>query len=225
MSKIKDFFLSFEPKTLFFFILYAFCLFGSAIFPFNFFYAILINSAIIIFWKILVGISWVNFSFLFLGFLEAKIIDSFMRPVWVITFILLFLAFFWKKCFSSKKDLSSSPTKAEKYWREVLFYYLFLVWIIISYGCYFFLNYSLGISFLVYALGLIFFSYLYFLFSSIYFSNFLFSFLALVLVNLEFFLLLNYFSFNVLILSIFLILIFRLSVYGLEYNFSSPAPL
>ena len=226
MSKIKDFLVLPETKILVFFVLYAACLFGSVILPLNFFYAILIGSIIIVLWKILWGMSWVNFFFLFFGFLEANIISSFIKSFWAIIFILLFLVFFWKKCFSGKIKSPERPdARAEKYWREILFYYLFLVWIIISYGCYFFLNYSFGASFLIYTLGLILFSYLYFLFSNIYFSNFLFSFLTHILVNLEFFLLFNYLSLSVLVLSIFLLLVFRLSVYCLRYKFLSAAPL
>lgn len=224
MSKIKNFLSSLELKIFVFFILYIGFLLGSIIFPLPFSYAILVGSLIILFWKILLGISWVNFSFLFLCFFEVNIIIFFIKPLWVVFFVLLFLFFFWKRCFSDRiknQSLESNGNKLvflassrkEKYWRDVIFYYLFLGWIIISYSSYFFLNYSFGVSFLIYILGLTFFSYLHFFFSNIPFINFWLSFLVLILINLEFFLLFSYLSLSVLILSIFLLLVFRFLVY------------
>lgn|GEM_PF-1977660 len=240
MSKIAKLLLSLEFKVLIFFMFYIIALFGSVIFSFNFFYAILICLAIIISWKIILGISWVNFSFLFFAFLEANTINSFLKPIWTIIFIFLFLLFFWKKCFAYQRApmksqnsesnggkylTSPASSKMEKYWREVLFYYLFLTWVIISCGLYFFLNYSFSISFLIYLLGLMAFSYLYLVFSNIHCFNFLLSFLVFLLVNLEFFVLLSYLSLNVLVLSILLVLLFRFSVYFLERKSLSIVPL
>lgn len=224
MSKIKNFLSSLELKIFVFFILYVGFLLESVIFSLRFSYAILIGLLIILFWKILLGISWVNFSFLFICFFEANIINFFIKPFWAVLFVLLFLFFFWERCFSDKiknQSLESNgnkltllaSSKKEKYWRDIIFYYLFLGWIVISYGSYFFLNYSFGASFLMYMLGLVFFSYLHFLFLNIPFVNFWLSFLVLILINLEFFLLFSYLSLSVLVLSLFLLLVFRFFAY------------
>jgi hypothetical protein len=235
MSKINDS-SSLGLKTFVFFILYAGFLLGSIVFSLRFSYAILIGFLIILFWKILLGMSWVNFSFLFICFFEANIINFFIKPLWVVLFVLLFLFFFWRRCFSNKiknqglesngnKLIFIASSKKEKHWRDIIFYYLFLGWIVISYGSYFFLNYSFGISFLMYILGLAFFSYLYFLFLNISFINFWLSFLVLILINLEFFLLFSYLSSSVLVLSIFLLLIFRFFAYFYKNRYFLIAPL
>lgn len=232
MSKIVKFLFSLETKVLFFFTLYIIALFGSAIFPFNFFYAILTCLLIIVLWKIVLGLSWVNFAFLFFAFLEVNVIKAFFRPFWVIIFIFLFLFFFWQKCFAYKNNKNSERksfdcltnlacSKMEKYWREILFYYLFLTWIIIAYGLYFFLNYFFSISFLIYFSGLMIFANLYLVFSNVRCSNYLVSFWILLLVNLQFFVLFSYLSLNVLILSLLLALVFRFSAYFLERKHSS----
>jgi len=126
---------------------------------------------------------------------------------------------------NGNKLIFIASSKKEKHWRDIIFYYLFLGWIVISYGSYFFLNYSFGISFLMYILGLAFFSYLYFLFLNISFINFWLSFLVLILINLEFFLLFSYLSSSVLVLSIFLLLIFRFFAYFYKNRYFLIAPL
>lgn len=236
MSKIKNFFSSLELKAFSFFLIYSSFLLGSVIFSLRFVYAILIGLLIIFLWKALLGMSWVNFYFIFLCFLEANIINSFIKPLWAIIFILLFLFFFWKRCFSdeiknhsfrgnSNKLISFASSEKSKYWRAIIFYYLFLGWIVISYGSYFFLNYSFGVSFLIYMLGLTLFSYLYFLFLNISFLNFWLSFLVLILINSEFFFLLNYLSLSVLYLSILSLLVFRLFIYLYKNKYFLIVPL
>lgn len=209
MQKIKDFFSSLELKMFFFFLLFSFCLIGSIVFSLSFFQSIFLCFLVILFWKVFLGLSWFNFTSLLLAFFEANILILFAKPLWVIGFALIFLCLFWKKIFSSE----FSPLSKESYWREFLFYYLFLFWIIISYGFYFFLNYPFLFGFLFYALGFIIFSYFYFLFTNVLYPDFLLSFFVLALINLEFFLLLSYLSLSTLILSILAILVFRLVIY------------
>lgn len=233
MSKIIKFLLSLEVKTLFFFILYAVALLGSIIFNCNFTSAILICLVIVLLWKIILGISWVNFFFLNIAFIEANVLKSFLKLSWSLVFIFLFFFFFWQKCFASKKNLPKKNyledkkqgclvligfSPMEKYWREVLFYYLFLIWIIIAYGVYIFLNHSFSVSFIIYLLGLIIFLGLYFKFSNITSLNLLLSFFILLLVNLEFFILFSYLSISVLAMSLLMVLIFRFLVYFFEHK-------
>lgn len=210
MQKLKYFFSSVGIKKFLFFLFYSFCLVGSILFHLSFFQSIFLCFLLIFLWKVFSGLSWFNFIFLLLASLEANILIFFVKPLWVIGFVLIFLAFFWKKLFS--------PLSKEKYWQELLFYYLFLFWIIISYALYFFLNYPFWVGFLIYALGLMGFSYFYFFSTNILLSDFLQSFLILILVNLEFFLLLSYLSLSTLALSILNILVFRLVIYLFQYN-------
>ena len=213
MQKLKDFLSYFRAigiRKLLFFLLYSFCLVSSILFSLSFFWSIFICFLLIFLWKAFLGLSWFNFIFLFLASLEANILVSFVKPLWVVGFILIFLGLFWKKLFF--------PLPKEKYWQELLFYYLFLFWIIISYGLYFFLNYPFWTGFLVYALGLIGFSYFYFFSTGALRSEFLPSFLVLILVNLEFFLLLSYLSLSTLALGVFSILVFRFVIYLFQYD-------
>jgi len=210
MQKIKDFFSFIGIRKFLFFLIYSICLISSVLFALPFFQSIFICFLLIFLWKAFLGLSWFNFIFLFLASLEAGILVFFVKPLWVIGFILIFLGLFWKKLFFSLSK--------EKHWQELLFYYLFLFWIIISYGLYFFLNYPFWIGFLVYALGLIGFSYFYFFSTGTLRSNFLLSFLVLVLVNLEFFLLLSYLSMSTLALGILSISIFYCVIYLFQYS-------
>jgi len=210
MQKIKDFFSFLGIKMIFFFLLYSFCLIGSILFSLNLFQSILLCFLIIFLWKLFLGLSWFNCVFLFLAFLEANILILYVKPLWIIGFILVFLYLFGKKLFfSSSKGIS---------WQEPLFYYLFLCWTIISYSFYFFLNYPFWIGFLSYALGLIVFSYFYFFSINISFPDFLPSFFVLILINLESFLLLSYLSFSTLVLGILSVLVFRLVIYLFLYK-------
>jgi len=233
MQKLKDFFSSLElnplkfffkkfwrVKMFFFFLLFSSCLIGSIVFSLSFFQSIFLCFLVILFWKVFLGLSWFNFVSLILAFFEANILILFAKPLWVISFVLIFLCLFWKKLFSSPAQQqvvcgvnSARNQGKESYWREFLFYYLFLFWIIISYGFYFFLNYPFLFGFLFYALGFIIFSYFYFLFTNVLYPDFLLSFFVLALINLEFFLLLSYLSLSTLILSILAILVFRLVIY------------
>jgi len=210
MQKLKDFFSLIGIRKFLFFLVYSICLIGSTLFSLPFFQAVFICFLLIFLWKAFLGLSWFNFMFLFLASLEANILVFFVKPLWVIGFILIFLGLFWKKLFF--------PLPKEKYWQEILFYYLFLSWIIISYGLYFFLNYPFWIGFLVYTLGLIGFSYFYFFSTGTLQSDSLLSFFVLILVNLEFFLLLSYLSMSTLALGILSLLVFYCVIYLFQYN-------
>jgi len=210
MQKLKDFFSFIGVRIIFFFLLYSFCLIGSILFPLNLFQSIFLCFLIIFLWKLFLGLSWFNFVFLFLAFLEANILILYVKPLWVIGFILVFLCLFGKKLFF--------PSLKRKNWQEPLFYYLFLFWVIISYSLYFFLNYPFWVGFLIYTLGLIVFSYFYFFSINTSLPDFLPSFFVLILINLEFFLLLSYIFFSTLVLGILSILIFRLVIYLFLYN-------
>jgi len=209
MQKLKDFFSFIGIRKFLFFLFYSFCLIGSILFSLSFFQSIFICFLLIFLWKAFLGLSWFNFIFLFLASLEVNLLTLFVKPLWAIGFILIFLGLFWKRLFF--------PLHKEKYWQELLFYYLFLFWIIISYGFYFFLNYPFWIAFLVYAFGLVGFSYFYFFSIGALHSKSLPSFLVLILVNLEFFLLLSSFSLSTLILGILSLLVFRFVIYFFQY--------
>ena len=210
MQRVKDFFSFLGIRKFLFFLLFSFCLISSIFYSLSFLQSVFLCCLVVFLWKIFLGLSWFNFIFLFLSFFEANILVFFVKPLWVIGFILIFLGLFWRKLFF--------PSSKEKYWQELLFYYLFLFWIIISYGCYFFLNYSFLVGFLVYALGLIGFSYFYFFVTEILRPGFLPSFLILILINLEFFLFLSCFSLSTLVLGILSILVFRFIVYFFQYG-------
>lgn len=193
-----------------FFLLYSLCLIGSIFFSLSFFQSIFLCFAVIFLWKLFLGLSWFNLAFLFLAFLEVNILALYVKPLWMIGFILIFLYLFWKRLFS--------PLPKGKNWQEILFYYFFLFWIIISYGFYFFLNYPFWVGFLSYVLGLIVFSYFYFFFINIVRRDFLPAFFVLILINLEFFLLLSYLSVSTLVLGILSILVFRSIIYLFLHN-------
>jgi len=134
MQKLKDFLSFLGIRIFLFFLVYSLCLIGSILFSLNLFQSILLCSLIIFLWKLFLGLSWFNFVFLFLAFLEANTLILYVKPSWVICFIIVFLCLFGKKLFFSRSKGKS--------WQEPLFYYLFLFWVFISYGFYFFLNYE-----------------------------------------------------------------------------------
>jgi len=99
MQKLKDFFSFLGIRMFLFFLVYSLCLIGSILFSLNLFQSILLCFLIIFLWKLFLGLSWFNFIFLLLAFLEANILILYAKPLWVIGFILVFLYLFGKKLF------------------------------------------------------------------------------------------------------------------------------
>lgn len=201
---------SFSPKTkdIVFFIFYLTALISGFIFKLSFLSAIFLSLGLIALWKVVSGLSWFNFFALFLGVIETRALFFLVKPLWLIVFVLVFLWFMREKIFSF-------PPEEIKF-REYLFYYLFLGWIIISLSFYFFFNFSFWLSVCSYAFGLAIFSYFYFLFGDKIKKNFFPYFLVFLIFNLEFFLLFNFLSLGVILTSLLSVLIFKLLAYYFE---------
>lgn len=147
-------------KQFIFFLIYTVFVFLFCIVP-NLNSFLLATILLIIFWKIFLGLSWVNVIYLFLGIGEFKLLSLSIRPFIVLIGLAFFILFFFQKLFSPLED----------YWRKVINFYLVFFWIFIAYSLYFYLNLPFWFSLLFYLLGLFLFLYLYFLFCEQIFNS------------------------------------------------------
>jgi len=183
-NSVKKFFSSLNSlrwKGLFFYSFY-FVLIFLLIFPPNsFLKGILIILFFTLIWKVIAGMSWLSFSYLLLGYIELRILANWLRPFWVIAIAFIFLWFFFRKIILNKKS------------SQFLSYFITTGWILMSYGLYFYLNWSFFVSFLIYLLGLTLISYLNFLSLE---KEISLNYLVYLLLNLEVYWMLSYFSLN-----------------------------
>lgn len=153
-NSIKKFFSSlsaYQWRGLFFYLLYGalvFLLIDAAV---SFVRGALIIFLFILLWKIFNGMSWLNFAYLLLGYIELRGLASWLKPIWMITLTLLFLWVFFRKIILDKKS------------SQLLSYCIATGWILMSYGLYFYLNWMFFVSLLIYLLGLALIAYLNFL--------------------------------------------------------------
>jgi len=183
-NSIKQFFSSLDSsqwKGLIFYSLY-FVLIFLLIFPSNsFLKGILIILFFTLIWKIIVGMSWLSFSYLLLGYIELRILANWLKPFWLIIIALILLWLFFRKIILNKKS------------SQFLSYFITTGWILMSYGLYFYLNWLFFVSFLIYLLGLTLISYLNFLSLE---KEISLNYLVYLLLNLEAYWMLSYFSLN-----------------------------
>ena len=183
-NSLKKFFSSLSSlqwKGLFFYSLYVVLIF-LLIFPSNsFLKGILIILFFTLIWKIIAGMSWLNFSYLLLGYIELRILANWLRPFLLIVIALGLLWLFFRKIILDKKS------------SQFLSYFIITGWILMSYGLYFYLNWPFFVSFLIYLSGLIPVSYLNFLSSE---KEISLNYLVYLLLNLEAYWLLSYLSLN-----------------------------
>jgi hypothetical protein len=155
------------------------------------------------------GLSWFNFVSLFLGAFVFLILSFWLSKFWLFLFLFFFLFAFLQKYFSSFLE--------QKRWREIIFAFLFWLWILNSYSFsnLFGLPFIYSLSF--YLSGLLIFSFFYFLFnyqdfSFINLKTKIFFFLF-ILINLEFFWLLSFFSLPLFIVASFALTFFYVFFY------------
>ena len=169
-------------KSIFFYSLYALV---SAIFIFLLgtpTKGIISVTITVLLWKIVVGMSWLNFSYLLLGYLEMRVLANWFNVWWLIPLLVILLILFFKKIITDNKKSS-----------QFLSYFISTGWILISYGLYFYLNQPFFISLMIYLGGLILISYLNFLNLD---KEISINFLIYLLINLEIYCLLSYLSLN-----------------------------
>ncbi|MGB9680664.1 MAG: hypothetical protein ACPLXL_01820 [Minisyncoccia bacterium] len=159
--------------------------------------AFLMIIFLLVLWKALKGLSWINFLSLFLIAFELLFLVSWLNRVLV--FLIGFLLFF---LFFRKYLL---PVENQKIWREYLLTTLLWLWIASSYSLYFFAGKPFIFSFIFYFFGLFIFLAFYFFFQYEDFSLFNEKtrsiFFSLLLINLEIFWLLSFLSLPLLVLS------------------------
>jgi len=182
-------------KNLLLFFCYSISLICLIFFPPRFLW-LFIAALIIIFWKIFFGLSWFNFIFCFLSVFQISILVVFFHRWWLFLIAGTLIILLFKKIFSQ------SPKEIKK-WRLICFYYLFFLWILLCLGSYSLLNLNFATSFLLFALGIIIYSLIYFLMEEkIFFLNGL----IIILLNLESFWLINYLTLPLPFLSLLLFL-------------------
>jgi hypothetical protein len=189
-------------KNLFFFFFYSLFLILSVFFPSSP-SLIFLGILTIFLWKIFYGLSWLNFNFFLFGLFEIKILASFLNPFWLFVFALVLVYLLFKKIFSFCIEETNR-------FKLFSFYYLFFFWVLISLGIYFFLNLPFIFSFLLFALGILIYSLIYFLIEE---KAFYPNGLILILTNLEIFWLISYLNLPVSFLSIILFLNYWLTIY------------
>ncbi len=156
-------------------------------------------------WKLLLGLSWVNFIYLLIGGIEVRILLGMLHPIWLSFFALILSYFLFKKIFSSDKI----------FWKYCLFHYLLLSWIILSLGLYFFNSFPFGVTFLMYLGGMTVFFPLALLIRGSRVSS---EYLILVLIVGEFFWLSSYLSIKIPLLSLLLLGAFWAIEEGYRYT-------
>ncbi|MFA5392454.1 MAG: hypothetical protein WC306_02035 [Candidatus Paceibacterota bacterium] len=183
-NSIKKFFFSLNSsqwREIFFYLLY-FVLIFLLVFPSN---SLLKGALIILFfsliWKTIVGMSWLSFSYLLLGYIELRVLANWLKPFWLIIIALILLWLFFRKIILNKKS------------SQFLSYFITTGWILMSYGLYFYLNWPFFVSFLIYLLGLTIVSYLNFLSLE---KEISLNYLIYLLLNLEAYWMLSYLSLN-----------------------------
>jgi len=186
-------------KELFFFFLYFLLSFLFIFLRWPLLIGIFLLILAVFFWKVTVGLSWLNLIYLILGAIEAKILFFWLKPFWLLIFFLGLVYLFFLKIPMNKKSAN-----------QIISVYLLAGWIVISYGLYFYLNYYFILSFLFYLVGLAVFSYFNFLSGDKFVPL---NYLAFLLVNLEVYWLLSYLSLGVLQIA-------ALSVFGYYFFYS-----
>ena len=155
LAQIKNFFLSLKApqlKSVIFFSLYILI---SVIFLFlasSPFQGIITIFVAILLWKIMVGLSWLNFCYLLLGYVEMAMLSSWVKQEWLALIFVTLIILCFKKIITNNKKSS-----------QFLSYFISTGWILLSYGLYFYLNQPFFVSFIVYLGGLLPISFLNFL--------------------------------------------------------------
>ncbi|NMB92326.1 MAG: hypothetical protein GYA31_01730 [Parcubacteria group bacterium] len=154
-ATIKNFFHSLNIPQLKSIIFYGLYIIMSVLFIFVFpsiWKGMIASFVIVLFWKIVVGLSWLNFCYLLLGYLEIATVAYWFKPLWLAVLFVLLLVLFFKKIITDNKKSSL-----------FLSYFIATGWILLSYGLYFYRNQPFFLSFIVYFLGLLLISFLNFL--------------------------------------------------------------
>lgn len=170
-----------QIKELVFYLLY-FIVFLFLIFrTFSFLKGFLIIFVFVTIWKIIAGISWRNFLYLILNYIEFYFLSSWLKPFWLIVITILSFWLFLGSIILCQKS------------KDFLSYFIIINWILMCYGLYFYFSWPFITSFIIYLIGL----------SIISFFNFLaldkkisLNYWVYLLVNLEIYWLLTYLSLN-----------------------------
>ncbi len=189
-------------RNLFLFFTYSISLIFLIFLPSRFLW-IFIAALIVVFWKIFFGLSWFNFIFCLLSIFQISILAAFFHRWWLLLVTSILIVLLFKKIFSQK------PEEVKK-WRLVCFYYLFFFWIVICLGNYSLLNLNFTLSFLLFTLGIIIYSLIYFLMEE---KAFFLNGFIIILLNLESFWLINYLTLPLTFLSLLLFLHYWLILY------------
>jgi len=170
-----------SKKSIFFYSVFSLDL----LFNLFFFKSILLSIVLVLLWifiwKFLMGMSWLNFVYLLLGFFELKMLGLWFNVLWLVFLSIIFLILIFRKIILDKKS------------NQLLSYFITTGWILMSYGLYFYLNWPFTLSFVIYLVGLLLISYFNFLMRE---KKIAVNYWIFILLNLEFYLILNYLSLN-----------------------------
>lgn len=183
--QVKNTFTSFtntEKRSLFFYSLYALISLLVLFSQLSLANALILILLIILSWKILFGLSWLNFCYLIIGFIELEFLSNWLKPFWLGLGLFLFLVLIFQKIILNQKKTNS--------W---LAYLISTGWIFSASGIYFYFNQPFLVSFIFYTSGLALLTYLNFVMLD---KKVSLNYLVYLLVNLEIYWLLSYLSLN-----------------------------
>jgi len=183
VRQVKTTFTSFTntaKRSLFFYSLYALISLLVLFSWLSLTNALVLILLIILSWKILFGLSWLNFCYLIIGFIELEFLSSWLKPFWLGLGLFLFLVLIFQKIILNQQKTNS--------W---LAYLINTGWIFIASGIYFYSNQPFLVSFIFYTSGLVLLTYLNFVMLD---KKVSLNYLVYLLVNLEIYWLFSYLS-------------------------------
>lgn len=154
----------------------------SIIFNFSLGFKIIGGILLLLLWKSIQGMSWLNFYFIFLFLLSLSYLSLWFNKLFLIMDFIIFGILFVKKFIYHQQNSN-----------QYFIYFIHLNWALMSYGLYFYANQPFIISLISYLIGASILSFYLFLLCDKKIQT---NYFVWILIISEFYLLLNYLSLN-----------------------------
>ncbi|MGB9763087.1 MAG: hypothetical protein ACPLW7_03640 [Minisyncoccia bacterium] len=188
-------------KGVFFTLLFFVYLFSSFIFNFSLGLKIIVSIIILLLWKIIQGLSWLNFYFLLFSIFSLSLLSVWFNKIFILVDLFIFVFFLFKK-------IIYNQTETNNY----LFYFSEFNWTLMSYGLYFYGNQFFSLGLIIYLLGISILSFYLFLIQN---KKIQINYWIFILIKVELFLLLSYLSINGFLFSLILTFLGRILLFQL----------
>lgn len=180
-------------EGIFFSLLFFSYLVISYLFSFSLGLKIFISILILLLWKLVQGMSWLNFYFLLLSTISLSFLSLWFNKLLLLIEIIIFIILIVKKIIYNQNNTN-----------HYLLYFSEFNWALMSYGLYFYANQFFAVSLIIFLLG----------FSILAFYRFLLqnkkiqiNFLVFLLISLELYWLFSYLSINGFLFSFLIVLL------------------